>query len=503
MSGFLPRWSVDVWLVVLAALRIAAVTLALGIMFAHDLLAGGELSGEAREVILPSIVALFTWLWVLATCAYLAWAVIHRRFKFNDLRIMLCFGWLFLWICGSLAGGLVDFFDHGGPPALALGDPPASYQHLVGELFIPFVAVSLCSWAAAFRTFRSGDLLRWAMPGEASDGLRARVHASLGTPLSYTAQSRQIEAGDVTFSLYHHPADAGVAREVAAELAPSGLLRPGWRLQQDAGDSATPVAILSNFTARDWVTETLGRAGPRPVCVAATSLDLPSDIAWVRRFQWVDYRLRSRDQLDSLVGSVRILPVVPESLAKLRAPRRIMAVAYALKFLATLSLASGISDALLTAMDMRDSLNQARAALGMAGGGLMFWLAHRVLARTIALPVFLGLAIIGWIMILASHLAANLSVMFSTYQLGNINLYSVMWVGGPALVVVAAIDMLGAGCRQIPDCVGAKRQPCVERNAFNNPALTLSCLCVLRYLRWNSWCRGPWVSSLSAKIAVN
>jgi hypothetical protein len=384
MSGFLPRWSVDVWLLVLAALGIAAVALAVGIMFARDLLASGELYGEAREVILPSIVALFTWLWVLATSAYLAWAVIHRRFKFNDLRIMLCFGWLFLWICGSLAGGLVDFFDHGGPPALALGDPPATYQHLVGELFIPFVAVSLCSWVAAFRTFRSGDLLRWAMTGEAPDGLRARVHASLGAPLSYTAQSRQIEAGDVTFSLYHHPADAGVAREVAIELSPSGLLRPGWRLQQDAGESATPVAILSNFTARDWVTETLGRAGPRPVCVAATSLDLPSDIAWVRRFQWADYRLRSRDQLDSLVGSVRILPVVPESLAKLRAPKRIMAVAYALKFLSALSLASGISDALLTAMDMRDPLNQARAALGIAGGGLMFWLAHRVLARTIA-----------------------------------------------------------------------------------------------------------------------
>jgi hypothetical protein len=101
MSGFLPRWSVDVWLVVLAALGIAAVALAVGIMFASDLLASGELYGEAREVILPSIVALFTWLWVLATSAYLPWAVIHRRFKFNDLRIMLCFGWLFLWICGS------------------------------------------------------------------------------------------------------------------------------------------------------------------------------------------------------------------------------------------------------------------------------------------------------------------------------------------------------------------------------------------------------------------
>jgi hypothetical protein len=61
--------------------------------------------------------------------------------------------------------------------------------------------------------------------------------------------------------------------------------------------------------------------------------------------------------------------------------------------------------------------------------------------------------------------------MFSTYQLGNINLYSVMWVGGPALVVVAAIDMLRRWLPTNPQLPGSKEATLRRAQRIQQPGL--------------------------------
>ncbi len=396
------------------------------LQFAAETMNYGPLHGDWSPFVVGS---LLVWLYGLVMSVWMAWTFVYRRFRDTDLRLWLLALPIFLYMFYRSASGLVDYLQHDGPLALALSDPRLFFPDQFFPLFL--VVTALC-WSGLAIVLRqhSADILRWLPTGEASTSLRQWV---IGESLPRRLSS-QPPAVEQTYRLHYEPPDQNIAAETR------GLLERKAILHESPTTADVQIGVLTANTLRPWVENMVSADTDRAVCIAATSLHVPDDVRWMRRYQWVDYRTRSYPALQNLADALLhpseavsplALSVVPESLSKLVAPAHVLRFANTLRLLAALGLAGGLFALFNASNDTQNSM----ALLGLPIGIMLFWLKDALIFRRITVPIFLVLFGASWALLLLSGVGVSLDQVFGAYRVGGLNLMTLIFLGGPPLVL--------------------------------------------------------------------
>jgi hypothetical protein len=129
------------------------------------------------------------------------------------------------------------------------------------------------------------------------------------------------------------------------------------------------------------------------------------------------------------------LNVLPESLGKPVAPRRVSQFANTLRALAAYNLGFGLFAVLNLSVGRADLIAGFAGALELFVGGLMLWLAGRLLVRQITYAALLVSFLVVWGLMIASGFSANLEQVYGIYNLRGINPYTLIVTIGPLLVL--------------------------------------------------------------------
>jgi len=396
------------------------------LQFVAELQGAGTLYGDFSPFVVGS---LLVYVYGLIMCAWTAWTFVYRRFRETDLRAGLLALPIMLYMFYRSMSGLVDYLRHGGPLFLAMSSPRPYFP----DQFLPcFLVVTALCWSALAIVLRqrSPDVLRWLPTGEASDALRQFVNE---TPMPRWP-SATLPAVEQTYRLHYEPSDQNIA------TATHDLLERKSILHESSTTADVQIGVLTANTPRQWVENMVSADTDRAVCIAATSLHIPDDVRWMRRYQWVDYRTRSYLALQNLADALLhpseavspfALSVVPESLGKLVAPTHVLRFANTLRLLAALGLAGG----LFALFNASNGVQNPMVLLGLPIGVILFWLKDALIFRKITVPIFLVLLGVGWALLLLSGVGVHLDRVFGAYRLGSLNLMTLIYLGGPPLVL--------------------------------------------------------------------
>jgi hypothetical protein len=400
------------------------------------ILRGQKAYGDLPEALALILSTGLFWTMLTGTLAYLWWAFLYRRIKFEDLRGFLGAAPILLYVCYRTMVGLTDFFDHGGSLAMAMSSPPPYFF----ELFFPaFLAVLVLDWGTFLLIVRnrSADLFRWLPTGEAPSSLRGKLVGARSRPVkSIPKVSAPIRK---SYRLYYDPGDA----DIAAEVKEAMNRRHIFRADDDSGPVDTHLAILTNNVRKEWVEQVLSAHAGNLVCVVATSIQMPDDLAWIHTYQWVDYRRRSFEQLLRMANTLAeseetqtvVSPgVVPENFAKLVTPQKVAYFANSLKILAALNIGLGLAS--LGPGSANQSLIQ--AAGGLFIGAVLFWLAGKLLGRTLTFRALLATFVAGWLLMLLSGLGWRLLRLGGT----GISVFGAIFLIGPLVALAIYFETL-------------------------------------------------------------
>ena len=353
-----------VWMVSVTLLATALLSAVLsGVMLA-------DVGVAADAVVLLALIgALFGWL---------AWAFSHRVPGSTAI--------LALAYVNSIPMGVI----FGVVSALLLALTALSEERLSpGEwLYLASILCVTAAWLVAGAwSLRSASFYRWLPTGDAPRWMRRRMLARRrqrpgGDPSSGT--------GPVTYDIWSHEQDARVAKAIDSALSVRGHSRA------DGASADRQILVLSNLTPRAGLAERLAPLGRGGIVVIGAAVSLPA-VEHPERFQWVDYRRRDRAALDRLAASLSGDSAaargefVPESIGRSVMPFGVLALGAACILLATCNLAMGIAG--IAGGDIAvisgASPSRLRALCALLLGGFGLWLAMAIMARRIALRLFI------------------------------------------------------------------------------------------------------------------
>ena len=211
------------------------------------------------------------------------------------------------------------------------------------------------------------------------------------------------------------PSDRAIAQEVDSGLRP--FVRHSTRPDDEQSQQVT-LYVLTNLTDLEALKrESDPQSGPTFAVVAA-SIKLPEELF---RYQWVDYRQRSAEQIGRLAellefGEGRVSysrTVVPEALQRVVVPRGIYFVVNAMRSLSVFALGAGLYLLLLPLFAQGGSwLGLPLAILGSA----LVMLADKLSARGIASTYFLGVYSLLWALAVVLNLGGVLWVLVRFYS---------------------------------------------------------------------------------------
>jgi hypothetical protein len=381
----------SVWLVLIASWNCVVTCTVLTALFASALL--------LRFPVLPEILTMFSktasrdigffivfliegmglitsLLGVFAFCAYFLYLAAaftyRRRFRYADFRWgLLASSLIYLLICYAVWHTLVQ--------ATQLWDVPVLLLVLVS---------SLLSLSACFVMARSADIMRWLPTGVAPEILRVRcnprrVKVDLGTGTSSQGRRK-------TYYLHYDPEDEYLANGVRSVLV--GKFR---EIYNENYHADIHIAIMSNRTEQVWI-DNLLESIPSLVCVAATSIRIPSDEVLLRQRQWIDDRRQTRRTLEMMPvhlssdPSISVdykYPVVPESLEIPVYPHKVGYIGMLLKGLAAFALGNAAVGFLSVALGV-DPIILGTAVSDLFIGVFLYWIAFKLLSRTISSKAF-------------------------------------------------------------------------------------------------------------------
>lgn len=140
---------------------------------------------------------------------------------------------------------------------------------------------------------RTINALHWFRTGSAPDELRSRANAKWLLPWRFAPTSTTIK----TYRLYYHPDNQHIADNIVAALEKNPYLQRG-----KAGQHIDYHIALLTSSVTISAFRRLLKATAHLVYIIGTNIRLPSDGQPSLRFQWIDYRKRQPEQLQSLVN---------------------------------------------------------------------------------------------------------------------------------------------------------------------------------------------------------
>jgi hypothetical protein len=331
---------------------------------------------------------------------------------------------------------------------LPLRSGPYAWMRVLSVGAVP-IAVSVLAVLATEGAFGLGAAVLQRFSPLSGGGLVVASSAAVGLALVAGLQSArgpgdgQTTLAVGTYSIKHEAADAVVGRRVGRVLATAGF-RP-----VPTEEAETSVAIVSNQSRKAWLTRTLSDRSGSSVVIVASSVRVPLDARTFYTYQWIDHRKRSaaslRERIVRLRGageqSAGHLPtVVPERLEKVVIPPTILAFYGLLLFLAALNLASGLF-ALFVEGRGAAGLN-AFAPVGIIIGAVLFWLGFTLRSRSVRLVVFFVLLAASWGAMLLAGFDNAVGLLYPQYQVGSINLMTIVWLGGWGLALLVNAYLL-------------------------------------------------------------
>ena len=156
---------------------------------------------------------------------------------------------------------------------------------------------------------RPGDLLRWTPTGyawltyrwayaPAAEGAGHDARHSLNTLTS--------------FRLLHDSRDTPLAERLRRLLRAAGAVET-----PDGGKGGTPIVVLTNCSGIGWIERQVEAVRGDVLTLLSTHLSPPDTLAWLWRFQWIDFRTWDARRL---TYRQTILPSIPEALLQPRYP---------------------------------------------------------------------------------------------------------------------------------------------------------------------------------------
>jgi hypothetical protein len=216
--------------------------------------------------------------------------------------------------------------------ASALQDQYILYEYLS----MLFVGAGLLLGVRMVWVLRTIRALHWFRTGSAPD--TARWQANQKWLLKWQLTPTPSKAR--TYRLYYHPDNKHIADDIITALDKNPYLQRGTGLHSDY-----QIAILtSNVTVSSF--RRLLHSAQHLVCIIGTNIQLPEDGRPSLRLQWIDYRQRQPEQLQSLVnllhhGSIYVkgyaFSVLPESMEHKILPEEISLLAILFRYCAASS----------------------------------------------------------------------------------------------------------------------------------------------------------------------
>jgi len=297
---------------------------------------GAEPLQVVRAVMAPAVGGLFAgYLWQVQR------QFRRRQARFAPLWIALLLAVPFFQFAANLLNTVVAALAHGVDWNLLLTDAESElsggYYVIATLLLLPLNVAALGSLLLSRSTFR------WLPAGEAPQWLRRRAlrDAPDRRPRHRALRSTR------TAVVHHAPADAAMARQVAAAFAAGGL-------EIVERDAELQVVLVTNATDWPWAARLL--ASGRSVAVIGSSVRPPEGAEDLERLQWLDFRDGDADGLGRrvawLAGTQPGPPArPPHALDRFAGPAPVRRALLALRVLAAVFGASALLSMTVVAPD--------------------------------------------------------------------------------------------------------------------------------------------------------
>ena len=352
----------------------------------------------------------------MAYFCYYALVFTYRKgfISYQEIRMMLLAGPLMLasFYIGIFSETL-DRAAHHAMDWVGLSLSVAPDADRLGTLFLLIMLFSFVLGGIAFFVIpRSSAIVRWLPTGMAPEKLRTQERSLQYIGLRW---KERVSKKTKTYQLHYDPSDERIASEVRQAFWGEGRLQ-----ERTSGQADIHLVIVTNKTPQAWVNE-LGQTLSNIVYIVASSIRIPKDEMSLRRFQWVDYRLRSKRQLeqmrvllfeDPVATGEYMYPAVPESLEKLVFPFSMVWISNALSLMGTY--AFGVGVAALILMLQRGPHQTPLGVLPVVGVGVgffLFWLNDRLKAWNITYIGFIAALVIG---LVGFFLSKTLPILYPT-----------------------------------------------------------------------------------------
>jgi hypothetical protein len=367
----MPR---SVWMVILALLASTVSTAPFGIFITFELFPGSV------STVAPIALASSVWM------GFTAWQFVQHRSSYWLTRYALVFpllsGWAVLFIALAVLASPLTNDPRVPPPVVPL---ILVVMSLVGTI--------ICGAAYLWAMTYSEDVLRWFSAGNVPRNLRLKLNARLidylDTSKRYTGQAAKLE-------IHYDPADEHVSRAVQKAI-PKEFLNSGRvskRLTSNRTESGKTfhIAILTNNTSQELVRNWIDAYEKTLVCIVASTIEIPEHMSKLSQYQWIDYRMQAREQLEALlqdlasggIGVQSSLNTDPGNIGNLQTPWKVLLFALPLRLLAAYHVIWGLFS-LMTLLGIVHSnlpLN-AGGIIGLTIGLVEFWLAGAAIKRRI------------------------------------------------------------------------------------------------------------------------
>jgi TIR domain len=350
-------------------------------------------------------------LWMMAPVAVvgLSWffAVTFLRRRMGMTRLALCLATLAIVIALPIVKYFVGDESSLDAYGAAIAQSVAQYWRQ-GALLCAVPLVGLIS----LLFIRPEDLLRWTPTGKAWTAYRIGHVANAAFGRAEVAfQLEQLKI----FALAHDPVDAPLAEYLRVQLRAVGASEAAAGVAD-----ATPVLLLTSCTQLAWIdaqAQPLRRGG---VTIVGTGIALPSNLDWLWRRQWIDFRGWDLRRVDRALA----LPQVPDAVTDARPPASVSRVHH------VLCAAAAIIFAFAGALMPRDdepvpifSIATWMAYATMAAGVWWALSAHRLVKRTRSAPSSARDFRIAWI---AAAVVASVDIVLLAPRIGTMRVVLVV-----------------------------------------------------------------------------
>lgn len=309
------------------------------------------------------------------------------------------------------------------------------------ELYVVLCGVNgLLAIFCAVLFYYSADILRWLPTGQATSGHRLWVYHRRRSLSKVLSLAPNVEP--FYYYLYHAMIDEPAAELIVSTLAEMGLYR---RTDRREGDEA--FIVLSNHTPPELYVRAL-QSGRRVVSIVISQLPNAPTNETLTRYQWIDFRTRSPEQLKLAVVYLFNAAQTPLGVALDTVPENFQRVAIPFE-LSAFTLLPRLFGAFSAAMWLVMLL----PIVALVGGGsagalvffaimsvcvfahslLMFWvansMANRVLSRATCAHIYIGVSVVVFVAgLLLGTLAIPIPYLAVWGQLRNKHTRTAAWL---------------------------------------------------------------------------